>query len=913
MATCDVIVIAAFALFGSRPKESHYHDPNLPTLENTVFTMTRITASFLRALALFCWPMFLPAVAEPSTLPKGWFVWPVFEPASGTALDTAGLNSGPAGVAGRITAKDGGFITAEGHPIRFFGVNIAGSQAFPSADEAEKLARLLAKGGINIARLHHLDNPWAVESGGSLWSKGSSSRREIDPAQIDKIHRLIATLARHGIYTNLNLKVSKTLGAADGFPDSVSQIPHFQKRVDFFDRRMIELQKEFARFLLTKKNPYTGYAPVDDPAVAIIEINNENSLLGFFTRDLGRGTEAFPEPFRTDLRLKWNDWLARRYTDTKSLAAAWANPSDTAKPVPVIDLASARWVEKIQPGSAAKLKPGNDASAFAVVVEKTSGADWHVQISTRDLRLEDNVVYTVAFEARASTPGKLGVGVSNDLLFRPDEEWRSLGLLEKVDIGKSWMPVRLSFPVHSVAGGRAALSFNVAAQPGTIEIRGLTFFAGATRGGLRPGESLDARTISLPAEPSTPQWADWIHFLADTDRAFAEEMRTFLRDELKVKAPIICSQINFSGLTALDREQSMDFADTHTYWQHPDFPGGDWDRKNWTIRNTPQVSAFGLRRFGVLGELAQHRVAGKPYSVSEYDQAAPSEYACEMYPELAVFACRQNWDAVYAFDLGAYGVENPDGRISSFFDQINHPAKWALAPFATRLFRQGLIPPAEAVAEITPGKPVWGDAMHFDMLWAKLNPERPFDFLDCRLQVNDKPATTGAKINRSGQSDTKPAHIVKAPQGPVLVASGERAAVATGYLGGTTVEAGSLRVSCPRFGRDFATVSAVTLDNKSLATSNRVLVTLVARAENQGMIWNESRTSVSNQWGHGPTIAEYIPATVSLAGVAPRKVFSLAPDGTRKKEIRTATVDGAVRFTASPEDETLHYELVGPN
>jgi len=872
--------------------------------------MTQITALFRWAFTLSLIAALPLSATEPPAVPKGWFVWSVVEPVSGTALDTAGVNSGPIEESGRIETKAGVFVTAQGRPIRFFGVNIAASQAFPSAEEAELLARRLAKGGVNIARLHHLDNPWAVDTGGSLWAKNSPLRLEPDPVQLDKLHCLIAALARHGIYTNLNLKVSKTLGPADGFPATVSQIPSFQKRVDFFDRRMIELQKEFARSFLTKKNPYTGHAPVDDPAVAIIEINNENSLLGFFTRDLGRGTEAFPEPFRTDLRLKWNDWLARRYADTEALAVAWKNPVNTAKSPPVINNAAACWVQKVAPGSAATLKPGKDASAFAVAVEKTSGVDWHVQISTHGLQLDDNVVYTVAFEARASKPVKLGVGVSNDITASADEEWRSLGLLDKVDISKSWTPVRLVFPAHSVAGGRATLSFNVAAQSNTIEVRGLSVSPGAANGGLCPGQSLETRTIGLPGETTTRQWADWIHFLADTDRAFAEEMRAFLRDEVKVKAPLICSQINFSGLTALDREQSMEFSDTHTYWQHPDFSGGDWDQKNWTIRNSPQVSAFGLRRFGVLGELAQHRVAGKPYSVSEYDHAAPTDYACEMYPELAVFACRQNWDAIYAFDLGTYGADNLDGRISSFFDQINHPAKWSLAPFAARLFRQGLIPAAGAVAELRPGKPVWGEAMHFDMLWAKLNPAQPFDFLDCRLQVSDRPVASNATLARSGKTDTKPVRVVNTPQGPVLVASGECLAVVTGYVGGTALDAGALRVKCPRFGRDFATAAAVSLDGKPIGVSGRILVTLVARAENQGMIWNETRTSVANHWGHGPTIVELVPATVTIVGDMARKVFALAPDGTRNREIETLVVDGAVSFTVSPEDKTLHYEMV---
>ena len=866
-----------------------------------------------RALAAAFLAALLPlSSCARSAVPEGWFVWPMVEPAAGSALDTSALNPAPAGAAGRIAVKDGAFVTADGRPLRFFGVNLASDDAFPTAADAELLARRLAKAGINIVRLHHMDNSWGVGTGGSLWPKDRPERLDLDPAQLDKVHRLIAILARHGIYANINLKVSKTLSAADGFPPAVSEFPDFQKRVDFFDRRMIELQKDFARRLLTTKNPYTGLAPVDDPAVAIVEINNENSVLGYFTRDLGHGTDRFPEPFRADLQARWNTWLAARYADTATLVAAWTEPAGTATPQPVLDPATARWLLKTRPGTVASIVPGADASTLAVDVEQTSGPDWHAQISVHGLQLADNAVYTLAFEARARTAGKLGVGISNDTIARPGEEWRSLGLLRQVDVAADWTPVRLVFPVHSVAGGTATLSFNVAAQPNHLEVRGLRFTASAGEGGLRPGQSLEARTIPLPGEPTTRQWADWIAFLAHTDRAFAEEMRSFLRDELGVRAPLVCSQINFTGLPALDREQSMEFADTHVYWQHPDFPGAGWDRANWTIANSAMVSVFGPRRFGELGNLAYFRVAGKPFSVSEYDHPAPSDYACEMYPELAVFACRQNWDALYAFDCGAYGSRNPDCRITGFFDQINHPAKWSLAPFATRVFRGGLVPAATAVAELRPGTPVWAEAMHFDMLWAKLNPTQPFDFLDCRLQVNDRPAAakTSLKYTRKMSDFQQPARVLKAPQGQVFTATAERAAVASGFLGGTTVETGALRVTCPRFGRDFATVAAVALDGQPLAASARVLVTIVARAENQGMKWNAARTSVGTGWGHGPTIAERVPATITLAVAGPRKVYALAPDGTRVREVKTTATASALTFTVSPKDQTLHYELV---
>ncbi len=855
----------------------------------------------LAAAAVLAAPL-LPAA------PAGWFAWPVVEPAKGSALDTSALNPVPAGASGPISVKDGAYVTADGRPIRFFGVNVTSDDAFPTAADAELLARRLAKAGVNIARLHHLDNPWGVGTGGSIWPK-NGRHRELDPAQLDRLHRLIAVLARHGIYTNLNLKVSKTLVAADGFPASVEQLPDFQKRVDFFDRRMIELQKDYARRFLTTKNPYTGFAPVDDPAVAIVEINNENSVLGYFTRDIGHGADRFPEPFRNDLAARWNDWLARRYADTAALASSW-NGDTAAPPAEILDPATAQWSPKVQAGSAATVEPASDGSGFAVTVTRTGGAEWHVQVSTHGLRVEDNTVYTVSCEARAAAPAKLGVGLSNDDLARPGEPWRSLGLLRSVEVGTDWAPVRLAFPAHSVAGAPAMLSFNVAAQTGRLEFRHIRLVSGAAEGGLRPGQSLEARNIPLPGEPTTRQWADWIAFLASVDRAFAEEMRAFLRDELHVRAPLACSQINFTGLPALDREQSMEFADTHMYWQHPVFPGSGWDRANWTIANSPQVATFDPRYFGELGSLAYFRVAGKPYAVSEYDHAAPSEYVCEMYPEFAILGCRQNWDALYAFDLGTYGSRNRDGRITGYFDQLNHPAKWSLAPFATRVFRGGLIPPATAVAELRPGTPVWGEAMHFDLLWAKLNPDQPFDFLDCRLQVSDRPAAGQATLVRSGIADAPPAQLVRTAQGQVLTASAPRAAAATGFLGGADVSAGSLRVICPRFGRDFATVAAVALDEEPLSDSARILVTIVARAENTGMKWNAAHNSVGTDWGRGPTIAERVPATIELATNGPRTVYTLKPDGTRARKVQVAYAEGRLTFTVSPKDRTLHYEVV---
>jgi len=66
------------------------------------------------------------------------------------------------------------------------------------------------------------------------------------------------------------------------------------------------------------RNPYSGLRPVDDPALAMIEICNEH---GFFIYP--DKLETLAEPYATDLKGRWNLWLRERYGTTERLEAAW--------------------------------------------------------------------------------------------------------------------------------------------------------------------------------------------------------------------------------------------------------------------------------------------------------------------------------------------------------------------------------------------------------------------------------------------------------------------------------------------------------------------------------------------------------------------------------------------------------------
>lgn len=871
------------------------------------------TARLLRAY--FACPLLCTALSAFAAIPDTWFVWPALEPLPGSALDASSLNTAPAGATGRVRVENGHFVTEKGGRLRFWGANLSAYQCFPtSREEARLIATRLARGGVNIVRLHHLDNQWGLGTGGSIWRADRPDHLELDAVQLDRLHLLIAELKAHGIYSNLNLKVSKTLAPADGFPASISQVPDFDKRIDMFQRRMIDLQKDYARRLLTTRNPYTGLSPIDDPAIAVIELNNENSLLGFWTRDLGRGTQRFAEPFRTELQTAWNAWLTRRYADDSALAKAWANGA--GKLGAPLTPSSPAWQLNTQRGSAIALAKSAPLGEQQLTLTGTTGTDWHTQAGLGDLHLEDNTAYTVEFEASADKPrdATIVVGLSTD--GSKDSPWRSMGLYETVRLDTTPKLHRLSFVTHSVAGEPARLCLNLGQTDGTLRITTFRISPGALNGGLLPAQSPRTHSVPIPQEATTVQWEDWLHFLADTERSWADEMRAYLRDDLHVTAPMVGSQIEYGGLTGANREQAMDFADSHSYWQHPDFPAtGMWDPHNWTIRNTPQLAEYGDRYFGELGTLTLNRIAGKPFTVSEYDHPAPSEYVCEMYPVISTYASRQDWDGIYPFCVEEYGPKDKDGALVGFFDQHHHPAKWGFSSTAARIFRRALIPAAPP-ATLRLGDPLWAESPHADILWRRVLGKGRIDFLNNAFGVSDNPLPSGqlarlepAQAGAATSAEPRPLTVTQTDASPVWSANAGPVAVLSGYLGGRTSQAGTLTVECAPFGKNFASITAVALDEQPLSESNRILVTLAARAENQDMGWNSLRTSVGKNWGHGPTIAERVPATLTLAVSAPLKIYALSPDGSRHHEVPTRYDRGHLRWQVSPTDHTLHYEL----
>ena len=227
----------------------------------------------------------------------------------------------PAGKHGFLTVRGDQLVFEDGAEARFWGTCFNSGANFPSHADSQIIARRLAKFGLNMMRTHQMDAEWSTPN---LFqfnrAKPKDHTRSFDPQSMDRLDYLIHCLKQEGIYIYLDLLTYRQFRPGDGV-EAWEQLGQAAKPYDYFDPRLIELQKEFNRDLWTHINPYTGLAYKDDPAIALTEIVNESDPFWF---------PPALEPYRSRLEARYRAWAEQR-----SLAVD-KDKVDFSKPTPQI-------------------------------------------------------------------------------------------------------------------------------------------------------------------------------------------------------------------------------------------------------------------------------------------------------------------------------------------------------------------------------------------------------------------------------------------------------------------------------------------------------------------------------------------------------------------------------------------------
>jgi hypothetical protein len=132
---------------------------------------------------------------------------------------------------------------------------------------------------VNIVRLH-----------GSIVPKSPDSAiTDVDEQELDEIYRLVAAMKKSGIYTvispywGVHVHAQKNWGVADAGNGNCTALL-------FFDPVVQKGYKAWLKRIYADANPYTGIPLAKDPAVAMIQIQNEDSML-FWTMQSVQGQQ----------------------------------------------------------------------------------------------------------------------------------------------------------------------------------------------------------------------------------------------------------------------------------------------------------------------------------------------------------------------------------------------------------------------------------------------------------------------------------------------------------------------------------------------------------------------------------------------------------------------------------------------
>jgi len=301
------------------------------------FSAMTASLNYIQAITALLAGLAAHSLTAAEITPENWADYTVSWNTNGTRpASLASILEPVAGKDGFIRVQNGHLVRPDGRRFRIWGINATMQGALPAKEAAPVVAQRLAETGINCVRFHFIDRPAPA----GLLDANRDDSQTFDENQLDRLDYFIAELKKRGIYSDLNLNVGRRYRAGDGVKEY--ELLGVGKGATYFDPRLIALQKDYARKLLTHRNPYTGSTYAAEPAVAIVEFLNENSLVEawFSGRLLGEIKTKprdvwsdVPSSYAEELTRQFNEWLRTRVS--AETLARWRTEAGVAPDAPL--------------------------------------------------------------------------------------------------------------------------------------------------------------------------------------------------------------------------------------------------------------------------------------------------------------------------------------------------------------------------------------------------------------------------------------------------------------------------------------------------------------------------------------------------------------------------------------------------
>ena len=241
-----------------------------------------------------------------------------------SVIDMSGLLHTPAGKFGFLKREGAGLkFEQSAKPVKFWGVDASVEEKNSPEDMALR-CRYFAKYGINMVRQHPL-----------FGFLGPLRNGQFDAKKMDLWDRWCAELKKHGIYMTWSVFYPLRISADDGYPPEL--LAELEKGGDGLystmglvniSRHLQDLELKYVKALLNHVNPYTKLAYKDEPALAVLEVHNEDCV--FFHNPLTALASNKPPKHAQLLRKMFCEWAKKKYATDEALQKAWGNKDSLA-------------------------------------------------------------------------------------------------------------------------------------------------------------------------------------------------------------------------------------------------------------------------------------------------------------------------------------------------------------------------------------------------------------------------------------------------------------------------------------------------------------------------------------------------------------------------------------------------------